>query len=64
MPTCACGDEYPQRRHDLGYRTCLGCGSPRQEFLIMDVPKSNSIVTSNPKNLIGLARSHKGTATA
>ena len=21
-----CGDTYPQRRQELGYRTCLSCG--------------------------------------
>lgn len=21
-----CGDDYPERRRELGYRTCLACG--------------------------------------
>lgn len=26
MPTCACGNRFPQKRADLGYTTCIDCG--------------------------------------
>ena len=39
-----CGDDYNDRRKALGYRTCLGCGSPRINFPVVPVSKSNYIV--------------------
>lgn len=39
-----CGDEYNVRRLDLGYRTCLKCGSPKIKFPIIPVTKSNYII--------------------
>lgn len=44
MPICSCGNEYPRKRYDLGYRTCLECGSPKKLFTIVPVPKSNYVV--------------------
>lgn len=44
-PNCIkCGDEYNPKRAELGYRTCLSCGSPKQEFVIIEVNKSNPVV--------------------
>lgn len=39
-----CKDEYSNRRKSLGYRTCLSCGSPKVNFPIIEVAKSNPIV--------------------
>lgn len=58
--TCACGDGIPLGRRKLGYRTCLDCGSEKIKFMVMEVPKSNAIVTADPKNLKGVSGSHKG----
>lgn len=45
MPFCTkCGDEYNQKRATLGYRTCLDCGSPKINFPVIPVTKSNYIV--------------------
>jgi predicted nucleic acid-binding Zn-ribbon protein len=60
MANCIkCGNSYNSKRAELGYRTCLDCGSPRQEFLIIDVNKSNPIVGT----LAELQGSHKGPRT-
>lgn len=59
-PHCIeCGEEYNPKRFDLGYKTCLDCGSPKKEFLLIPMPKSNYVV-GNPSDLIGIAGSHKG----
>lgn len=59
-PTCVCGESIPLGRRKLGYRTCIDCGSETIKFMVMDVPKSNGIVTANKQNLLGLSGSHKG----
>jgi ribosomal protein L37AE/L43A len=45
-----CGDEYPQARHDLGYRTCLVCGekvakqeAAAKQLAVVAMPKSNLV---------------------
>lgn len=46
-PECsnsACDNEVNPKRIALGYSTCLECGTPRVEFLIVPVPKSNYVV--------------------
>ena len=59
-PVCVkCDEEYNPRRSALGYKTCLECGSPRMSFVLIPVPKSNYVV-GQLKDLIGIARSHKG----
>ena len=59
-PHCIkCGNEYNPKRAELGYRTCLNCGSPRQEFLIIEVNKSNPVVGT----LSELKGSHNGLRT-
>lgn len=59
-PVCTCGESIPLKRRELGYRTCLDCGSAREQFIIMEVPKSNAVVTSRKSNLLGVSGSHKG----
>lgn len=45
MPFCVkCGDDFHQKRAELGYRTCLSCGSPKINFPVVPVPKSNYVV--------------------
>jgi hypothetical protein len=39
-----CGDEYPDRRLKLGYRTCLEHGEAKIDFPVVPVTKSNYIV--------------------
>ena len=45
MVTCRdCGESYPERRHALGYRTCLECGeeaarAERSGWTIAPLPK-------------------------
>lgn len=49
-----CGDTYPERRSQLGYRTCLSCGDRQaREVRHCTVPmnKSNYVVVSNPTEL-------------
>jgi DNA-directed RNA polymerase subunit RPC12/RpoP len=41
-----CGESYKQARRDLGYRTCLDCGSPVFRPPVIPVSKSNYIVGS------------------
>lgn len=54
-----CGHSYNPKRAELGYKTCLDCGSPKQEFLIIEVNKSNPVVGT----LDELKGSHKGLRT-
>lgn len=54
-----CGNSYSNARLELGYRTCLGCGSPKKEFLVIPVNKSNPVVGT----LDELKGSHKGPRT-
>lgn len=57
ISTCIkCGNSYNPRRAELGYRTCLDCGSPKQEFIIIEVNKSNPVVGTRYE----LTQSHKG----
>ena len=45
MAICVeCKEEYSNRRKALGYRTCMDCGSPRINPVIIPVAKSNYIV--------------------
>lgn len=47
-PTCdECGEPYSPRRRDLGYFTCLDCGSPAKTYAIVPVPKSSYTIASN-----------------
>jgi len=47
VPFCIkCGDDYDPRRRELGYRTCLSCGSPAFRPPVIPVSKSNYIVGS------------------
>lgn len=39
-----CGDDYNPKRLELGYRTCLACGSPKLNLPIIEVNKSNPVV--------------------
>ncbi len=47
MPFCIeCGHNYNPKRAELGYKTCLDCGSPVLKPPIIPVSKSNYIVGS------------------
>lgn len=59
----ACGDEYPEARFKLGYKTCLTCGQKEAKQIkhtVVPMPKSNYILVTDPSLLIGLNSSHKG----
>jgi RNA polymerase-binding transcription factor DksA len=58
---CKCGEEYPTARLQLGYRTCLDCGSPAPVRTVIPFHKSNYMLVTkrdelviNPK-LVGMA---------
>lgn len=55
-----CGEDYNPARLALGYRTCLDCGSPKLELVVIDVNKSNPVVGTRAE-LAG--SSHKGLRT-
>jgi hypothetical protein len=58
MAMCvSCGDYYTDRRLDLGYRTCLGCGDVEARamtFCTAPLNKSNYVLISNVEDLKGL----------
>lgn len=59
-PECIeCGDPYSPRRYDLGYRTCLDCGSPAKVYAVVPVPKSNYVIATNIE-AVRSPYSHKG----
>ena len=55
-PLCKCGDEINPKRHALGYRTCLSCGSPAPQRTVVPVHKSNYVLCTNPAELRGLGK--------
>jgi uncharacterized OB-fold protein len=59
-PECSsCGVHYSPRRRDLGYTTCLDCGSPKKVFAVVPVPKSNYVIATSISQLAS-PYSHKG----
>jgi hypothetical protein len=58
--TCIeCGADFPPRRAELGYNTCLPCGdrkavAARSAWCVAPVHKSNYVLISNPADLRGL----------
>lgn len=58
MAMCTnCGDQYSDRRLDLGYNTCLPCGDHVAQtirWLAAPINKSNYILISNLEDLKGL----------
>ena len=49
-----CGDDYPDARHNLGYRTCLSCGDAVARtirHLSAPLNKSNYVVISDLNDL-------------
>jgi predicted nucleic acid-binding Zn-ribbon protein len=34
MATCKCGNEYSDKRKELGYETCLDCGEREAQELV------------------------------
>ena len=45
MPSCVkCREPYSPRRAELGYKTCLDCGSPVFKPPIIPMTKSNYVV--------------------
>lgn len=59
-PECVkCGEHFSPRRADLGYSTCLDCGSPPKTYSVVPVPKSNYVIATNLEQLRS-PYSHKG----
>jgi hypothetical protein len=59
MANCIkCGNEYNFKRAELGYKTCLACGSPKQHFCVVPVNKSNYVIGTLAELAEGY--SHKG----
>jgi hypothetical protein len=50
-----CESEFNQRRFDLGYNTCLDCGSPPVKVIMIEVNKSNPTITLDSSQLVGKA---------
>jgi hypothetical protein len=44
--TPGCGDEVADARWQLGYRTCLGCGSPAPKRTIVPLHKQGYMLVS------------------
>jgi hypothetical protein len=62
MYQCKCGNDIADARYTLGYKTCLSCGEKEArsyKHTIVPMPKSNYIVVTDLKLLIGLNSSHK-----
>ena len=60
---CACGNDIPLARFNLGYRQCLLCGektAQKRKFTVAPMPKSNYILITDLSLLKGLNNSHKG----
>lgn len=63
MVFCQCGEHVVNKRARLGYKTCLACGEKQAKLVkhcIVPMPKSNYIVVTDRKLLLGLNSSHKG----
>jgi hypothetical protein len=49
-----CGDDYPDARLKLGYRTCLPCGDAHArdvKWAAVPMSKSNYVLVTNPLEL-------------
>jgi predicted nucleic acid-binding Zn-ribbon protein len=49
-----CGDDYPDARHNLGYRTCMPCGDREARSIrrvTAPLNKSNYVLISNMDDL-------------
>lgn len=60
---CACGNDIPAARYQLGYHECLLCGektAQKRKFTVAPMPKSNYILITDLSLLKGLNTSHKG----
>ena len=47
-----CDEPYNPKRAELGYKTCLDCGSPPVKVIMVEVNKSNPSITLDPKYLL------------
>ena len=58
MASCTnCGEQFPDRRLNLGYRTCLPCGDAvarTVRWLSAPINKSNYVLISDLNDLKGL----------
>lgn len=57
MYYCTCGEPVPQKRWQLGYKTCLSCGEQRareHKHCIVPMHKSNYIPVFNTADLVGI----------
>lgn len=49
-----CGELYPQARKELGYNTCLQCGSPAPTRCVVPGHKQGYMLVTNHDELIGM----------
>lgn len=54
-----CGETIPKRRATLGYRLCMECGDiaakkARQSWTVAPMHKSNYMLVTNRRDLIGM----------
>ena len=57
MQCVYCIKQVPIKRHDIGYVTCLDCGDKQARSVkhtVVPMHKSNYVVVSNPRDLIGI----------
>lgn len=63
MKCSNCDNVIPNKRSNLGYKTCMDCGeiqARKTKHCIVPMPKSNYIVVNDVNLLLGLNNSHKG----
>ena len=46
-----CGEIFSQKRRNLGYRTCLDCGSPEQVFTVAPAYNKGAYQVITLKNI-------------
>lgn len=58
IPNCAtCGSQFPPRRAELGYKTCLKCGEASArgvKHTIVPGHKQGYMVVTNREELVGI----------
>lgn len=52
-----CGEDFSQKRYDLGFKTCLSCGdieAKKHKFTIVPMHKSNYVPVFRKEDLQGI----------